>query len=122
MKKIIFLFFLSLTGCATTANYEKILSSWVGAPEIDLVRSWGPPDSQYEASGVKFLSYQKSGNVFIPGTNPTYRTTVIGNTAYTSSYGGSPSYNFQMTCKTTFEVKDGRVLNWKWEGNDCKSK
>jgi hypothetical protein len=28
----------SQVGCATTANYEKILDFWVGATEIDLIR------------------------------------------------------------------------------------
>jgi hypothetical protein len=42
MKKLlIILFGIFMIGCATTANYEKILSSWVGANEIDLVRAWG---------------------------------------------------------------------------------
>ena len=35
-----------LTGCATTANYEKLLSSWVGSPESALISSWKDP---YEA-------------------------------------------------------------------------
>ena len=36
-----------LTACATTANYEKILSSWVGKNADDLVSSWGPSSQQY---------------------------------------------------------------------------
>lgn len=123
MKKLLItLFALITTACATTANYEKILSSWVGASEIDLIRAWGAPDNQYESSGTKFLTYQKSSNIYMPGTSPTYTTTVVGNTAYTSSSGGSPAYNIQMFCKTTFEVKNERIVNWRWEGNGCKAK
>lgn len=122
MKKIICLLFLFLVGCATTANYEKILNSWIGASEIDLVRTWGPADNQFNSSGIKFISYQKNGAVYIPGTSPTYTTTMIGNTAYTTTSGGSPGYNIHLNCKTTFEIKDERVINWRWEGNGCKSK
>ena len=69
MKRLLItLFALISTACATTANYEKILSSWVGANEIDLIRSWGAPDNQYESSGTKFLTYQKSENIYMPGT------------------------------------------------------
>ena len=123
MKRLLItLFALITTACATTANYEKILSSWVGANEIDLVRSWGAPDNQYESSGTKFLTYQRTSNIYMPGTSPTYTTTVIGNTAYTSSSGGSPAYNIHMSCKTTFEVKNERIVNWRWEGNGCKAR
>ncbi len=123
MKKLLItLLALITTACATTANYEKILNSWVGAKEIDLVRSWGAPDNQYESSGTKFLTYQRTSNIYMPGTSPTYTTTVIGNTAYTSSSGGSPAYNIHMSCKTTFEVKNERIVNWRWEGNGCKAR
>ena len=123
MKKLLItLFALITTACATTANYEKILNSWVGASEIDLVRVWGAPDNQYESSGTKFLTYQRSSNIYMPGTSPTYTTTVVGNTAYTSSSGGSPAYNIQMFCKTTFEVKGERIVSWRWEGNGCKAR
>lgn len=57
----------ALAGCATTANYEKILSSWVGSMELDLVRKWGPPQQSYEAGGRKFLVYLSSRNVYLAG-------------------------------------------------------
>ena len=113
---------LILAGCATTANYEKMLNTWVGAPEIALYRSWGAPDSQYEAAGTKFVTFTKSGNVVMPGTSPTYQTTFIGNTAYSNAYGGSPAYNISLVCKTTFEIRNEQVVNWRWEGNQCRSR
>jgi hypothetical protein len=122
MKRLVItLFALITTACATTANYEKILSSWVGANEIDLVRSWGAPDNQYESSGTKFLTYQRTDNIYMPGTAPTYTTTMIGNTAHTTAVGGTRPYNIQTSCKTTFEINNGKVVNWRWEGNGCKA-
>jgi hypothetical protein len=58
-NKGLFLLLLSLFfifGCATTANrattanYEKILQSWVGSHADNLVASWGPPQSSYQLS------------------------------------------------------------------------
>ena len=111
-----------LLGCATTANYEKMLNSWVGAPELDLVRRWGPPIQSYETSGRKFLVYSNSRNIFLPGTAPTYTTTVIGNTAYTNRVGGTPAQNIGLSCQTTFEIFQERVVSWRYEGNDCTAR
>ncbi len=111
-----------ITGCATTANYEKMLDSWVGAPELDLIRTWGPPLSAYETSGRKFLVYSSSRNVILPGVAPTYTTTIIGNTAYTNRVGGTPSQNIGLACQTTFEIYGERVASWRYEGNDCKAR
>jgi hypothetical protein len=40
-----FVFFIALalmfSSCATTANYEKTLKSWVGGKENQLIMSWG---------------------------------------------------------------------------------
>ena len=56
MRKIIQLILLAiLSGCATTQNYELVLSSWVGRDEIELIRGWGPPRQTYESAGSKFL-------------------------------------------------------------------
>jgi hypothetical protein len=112
---------LILAGCATTANYEKMLDTWVGAPELELVRSWGPPIRSYETSGRKFLVYQSNRNVVIRGTAPSYTTTFVGNTAFINPVGGSPSRNVEFKCQTTFELSEAKVVSWRYEGNDCKS-
>ena len=113
---------IALSGCATTAGYEKLLNSWVGAQEVDLIRSWGPPVQAYEAGGRKFVAYSSRRNVYLPGTAPTYRTNVVGNTAYTTAVGGSPAMNVDMSCMTTFELEGSRVVSWSYKGNDCKAK
>ncbi|MCG2739186.1 MAG: hypothetical protein L6300_02980 [Syntrophaceae bacterium] len=111
-----------LASCATTAGYEKVLKSWVGAQEIDLVRSWGPPIQSYEAGGRKFIVYSSHRNVYLPGTAPSYQTTVIGNTAYTNAVGGSPAMNISKSCTTTFELDGSKVVSWTYKGNACKAK
>jgi len=122
-RRLLFAFVvIALAGCATTANYEKILNSWVGATELELVRKWGPPQQTYEAGGHKFLAYANTRNVYIAGTAPSYTTTYIGKTAYTNSVGGSPAQNINMSCQTTFEIADEKVVSWQWKGNDCKAR
>jgi uncharacterized membrane protein len=116
------IFLLVLSACATTAGYEKMLDSWVGAQEIDLVRSWGPPAQAYEAGGRKFIAYASQRNVYVPGTAPTYQTQVVGNMAYTRAVGGSQAMNIGKSCMTTFELDGTRVVSWSYKGNDCKAK
>jgi hypothetical protein len=111
-----------LSACATTAGYEKALNAWLGSQEIDLVRSWGPPVQTYETSGRKFIVYSSQSNVYIPGTAPSYQTTVVGNTVYSTPVGGSPAMNISQSCVTTFELDGSRILSWSYKGNDCKAK
>jgi hypothetical protein len=113
---------IGMVGCATTAKYEAKLQSWVGAPEMRLVRSWGPPQGVYESGGIRFLTWSNSRNVFIPGSSGTTTTQFVGNTAYTRTSGAYASQNIGMVCNTTFEVEGGVITRWRWEGNDCKSK
>jgi len=55
---------LAVGGCATTANYEKILRSWVGAHVDRLVARWGPPQSSFRLSdGGQVLEYTRQRTV-----------------------------------------------------------
>ena len=113
---------VALTGCATAEKYEAILNTFVNQPERSLIHGWGPPASVYESCGDKYLTYQDSRTAYLPGSAPTYQTQVIGNTAYTSSYGGSPGFIAHMSCKTTFTVVGGMVKSWRYEGNNCRAR
>ena len=107
---------LGLSACATTENYEAILSSWVGSSEEQLISRWGAPDSVYNVSeNHKLLTYTDSASYTLPGTSTTQ---IIGNTLKTTT---SPAKTINRHCKTTFSVKDGIVKSWTWEGNSCKS-
>ena len=116
------LFFLScfvlplVVGCATTDKYEGSLKSWIGQPEIELLRAWGAPQAHYETGGIKFLTFERRDIVFFSSTprsafigNPTYHTTMIGGSSYLPSY-----------CQTTFEIQNERVTNFRFSGNDCR--
>ena len=121
-KPCTFLFLIAvLAACATTEKYEAILESWVGKSENALVEAWGPPDSVYEAAGTRYLTYAKSGTRYVPGTPPTYRTTIVGNTRHTRAYGGTPGHVYNQNCKTSFAISDNVIKKWRWEGNACRA-
>jgi hypothetical protein len=111
-----------LAACATTSKYEQMLQSFVGAEEVDLIRQWGPPQQVYESGGSKFLAYNRQAQVFLPGTPGTATTNFSGSTAYTTFSPGVAPMAITQSCMTVFELRDGRVASWRWQGNACKSK
>ena len=104
---------LMIAGCATQAGYEKILDTWLGHAEGELISSWGVPDSVYDAGSKKYLTYQNSRQMTLPAS---YTSNVYGNTIYTRSYGGN---TINLRCKTTFTVDRGIIVDWSFRGNDC---
>lgn len=107
-----------LAGCQTTDNYEFYLDSWVGRTETDVIRVWGVPTQAFDSGGHRFLQYGSRANVTMPGAPATSTTTFIGNQAFTTTTGGSP-INITLTCTTTFDLVDGRVVSWTYRGNNC---
>lgn len=110
---------LSLSGCMTASQYEEILNSWVGSSEQSLIESWGPPSSHYISGNTKYLTYSSQGSMTIPGTQPTYQSTVIGNQIYTNSYGGTAPTTINLSCQQTFTVENGYIKSWSYKGNNC---
>ena len=82
-----------LFGCAASApeepdTFTQAATSWEGAPVADMIRVWGPPASQREAtngrSGLTYWrSYGLSGG--IGGAGDTHRRCQIS--AYTDAAG-----------------------------------
>jgi predicted small secreted protein len=125
MKKIVFLgslltlLNLILSGCATTQGYEQKVNSWMGLSESQLIRSWGVPQQTFTSEGSRYFVYNSSRNVYLPGTTPTYTANIVGNIAYINSYGGSAPQNLNFSCSTTFQLKNHKVVSWRFKGNDC---
>lgn len=116
-----FVVLLTLAACGTEAGFKKMAGSWIGSTEQQLVANWGPPNGFYESGNTRYLSYARSRTGYVPGTSPTYQTTIIGNTAYTTSYGGSPGYSYTNQCTLTFTVTNGVVAGYRYEGNACRA-
>lgn len=134
---------LALSACATTSGYEAVLQTWVGDSSDHLISSWGVPQQQYHlASGGAVLQYERSGQIVLPGmtTYQAQTTYTNGSVSATSSNGNyvNGSYDGSATtyvphtsdptviaqnCVTRFTADpSGRITNWTWQGNACRSK
>lgn len=107
---VIIIIVLTTTACATTANYEKILKSWMGANVNNLIASWGPPSDVYPMpNGSKMYTWLRVGG-----------TTVFAN--YNQYLNMVTASSVTSWCKTTFTVSpSGIIQGWRWEGNTCRS-
>jgi hypothetical protein len=133
---------LILAGCATTANYEKILQSWIDHDADDLISRLGPPDKTSTLSdGGRVIEYVRSSNMQLGGyTYTTPQTTYhSGSASAYNNYGGSaygtysgtsttyiqqqsPVYNIPLVCITQFRISPGnKIIQWQWQGNSCKA-
>jgi hypothetical protein len=95
---------LFLAACATTRQYEEKLEAWVGRSDSDLVVKWGAPVATFsQGNGIQLYEYQKIDRE----TREKSARTVAG---------------YEPSCRTFFLIKDGKVVGWKWEGENCRSK
>jgi hypothetical protein len=112
---------LFLSGCATSANYQKNLNAWVGEDESALVAKWGKPNKTYEVDGFTYLVYTTSGEASSPGVNTNSQNTVAGTSIFGGANGWIPSLTFWSNCQTTFEIQKGKVVTFEFKGADCRS-
>lgn len=121
MKNLILIVAISLLSACfpTEQGYIQVLETWKGQPEARLVSSWGAPDSSYASGSRKFLTYNDQISGYVPGTSPNYYTSYYGNTAYTTSYGGTSGYSYTENCKTTFTIFRGLIEEITYQGSAC---
>jgi len=135
MKKgFLLLLCLGLSGCATTVKYEAKLNTWIGASENDLIASWGVPDKVYRMNdGKKAIQFVRKDTIQTGGYTYTVpRTTYQSGTIGDQPYSGTsteyvtetaPFKKYKIYCKTSFIInKDGKIISWHHEGNNCVSR
>ena len=117
---------LILTGCGaeratkpTTPYSQKVLQSYLGISELDLIRAWGVPQSSYTNNGIKFILYKES------------HTSVSSYSSFPAYYKGEPilptfgrggeskTVSKRNWCEVTFEISNKIVSHVKWNGNSC---
>ena len=141
--RIIILSLLLLVGCASTAEYENELTSWVGQSADHLISSWGSPTKTtqlLDGSGV--LEYSALRNFQIGGFSIVIPQTTLQSGTTNAQENGKQSsdktynetgaandqrmtlfQNISMGCVTRFTVNgQGIITNWAWQGNACKAK
>ena len=81
---------------------NKMLQTWLGAPETKLLSVWGAPSDMVETQqGTRILTYRKErgGSDILPAG---------GQDAREAAY-----------CETTFTVKDHRIVGFVNSGSGC---
>ena len=113
---------LLVAGCATTANYQEELQSWVGAPADRLVATWGPPQSSYALSdGGQVLEYVSQGGAH--GSSGEDAQGMYSGTVATYVQHQTPVYNMERMCVTRFTVNpQGIITGSASKGNNCKAR
>ena len=123
MINIILIFVFLVAGCATNhkgeateEKYRVMLNTWIGAPVDAMSKSWGYPDSQFQApNGNKVYVYGRSMSETTPITSHKRRYNYGRGT--TTDLGGE---TITYWCKTFFEVgPDEKIIRWSLKGNLC---
>lgn len=114
---------LALASCAAGKSYDEQLQQWIGAPERELVSTWGAPDSVYSMDdGSRILTWRRSRTEYRPGQIYTILETHIidGTKQVVPITRQDPGYTATFECTTNFTVgPDGTVQRYTYSGNDC---
>lgn len=96
-----------LSGCATTAKYQKLVDSWKGKKAGQLVDVWGYPDNTIQGSdGSETYVYKNHKVYYSPGI---------------CSTGGGACIPVEHTenCDTEFKIKKNIIKQVTFKGDDC---
>jgi len=124
MRKILLLLPLAaLAACATGPSLESRMASYTGASEQTLVQNFGVPDKQVTVAGVQYLAYDRRDLDVSPG--------FIGPYGYGGPFypgfdgpgpwieGGFPARVAEISCETTFMLRNDKVVGFTLRGDDC---
>ncbi len=111
-----------LSACVDQSiEYDKMCSTWLGAPEHALIQGWGTPIRTYDIEDIKYITFSDSRIVSLPGTSPSYHTTFTGYSAHTTAVGGTSPTTLHLRCETTFTIHNHTVIDYRFEGNNCRA-
>jgi len=101
MRIIIAFIVLLLVGCVNpqiaeqsrAQEYQRTMDTWIGVSEDRLLGRWGVPNASYDSNNSRYLTFvQVLPTIFYRGVA------------------------FPSQCKTTFTLRDGRVVSWQSQG------
>ena len=122
MRSFVFICAFALAGCAVGPNLESRMSHYIGATSEQLVQGMGVPDKQITVNGAQYLAYDRHRTDVSPGFVDG------GFGGFDGFYGGgfyggplfiSPPLVTDLSCETTFVLKDNHVQTFSLRGNDC---
>lgn len=117
--------FLILSGCATSAKYQKMLNNWHGKNINQFIDAWGYPSRTMKApNGNTVYIYQYRQRKHFPGyrtPNYTSVSTKNGKTTITQTGGQYfPGNTYRFNCTTWVEFNKKHVIvRTLFRGNDC---
>jgi hypothetical protein len=127
MRKFLLLGLMpALSACATGPSLQSRMASFTGASEKTLVQQLGVPDKQVNVDGLQYLAYDHRDIDFDPGfAGPFYGSGFYGGPFY-GGFGpgpvfatGIPSRVAEISCETTFTLRDDKVIGFTLRGDDC---
>ena len=126
MKYAIWGIVLMMTGCqlyGAEDNYSAQLQKWVGQPENALYQSWGLPDKIVPVTSAEKLAVYvttTSQGVENPYSEQLYYQG-MGDDDWWNDLYGPPVFNQPQIyyCKTSFVIKEGIVVNFNFNGDNC---
>lgn len=114
---------VGFSGCAVPElQQQAVLKSMIGKSSLDLVRRFGVPTRTYKTDDHDFLAYIKTRANYSPGSwgggwNGGYG---YGYGPGLRAWGGGIPPNYTtLSCQTTFELENDRVLRWTLRGDGC---
>jgi len=114
---------LCLSGCATSAGYDKLCRQYLHQPATSLMYGFGAPVRSYTYNGLTVMEYYSENQYFVADFNS--QTIAVQNEnmqdiGYLQQQNPSGRY-VKRSCSTTFFVQNGYVVDYKFSGGDCRA-
>lgn len=103
-----------LVSCATVGKFEKRMSANIGLTKTQLIDVMGIPDREYASHNIEIIEYNQSRTGITSSTDSTVVNGYLINTTSKVPYTTS--------CKLEFKLINGKVTNYRYAGDMCRSR
>ncbi len=99
---------------------RRTMDAWIGQPEAELLRVWGPPTGTTEKSGNRMLQYYRtearstsaSGSGSCPPGQTLQLTHGPNAPPRCAPSAGTQSYQYTYECTLSFELQGGMIIDY----------
>ena len=118
MRILSLFIFILLCACTgpSVSNYTRNVKSWIGRTPEELTTQWGAPTQVLNNGSEQFYIYSVIKEIPLPNTQAENE---LPNDI--SPIQGTPAYQIDLFCQTTFVVRNDIIVDWSFEGNACKA-
>ncbi|MBP5215169.1 MAG: hypothetical protein J6039_01245 [Alphaproteobacteria bacterium] len=123
MKKYTGIFFMLLCACVSKPYspylYQEKLEKWVGKNREQLYAYWGYPQQQWNIDkNTSVVSYYQTEQAPTDDDFEPYAGIISAEAMEEPQYGLPPAPPL-FYCKTSFVIRDNRVISYNFNGDDC---